>query len=73
MNSELDTEVIPTPLEDEGVAIFYDAPRAISSADHAHPLAERGWLALAHTTLEGLPDVLLLEKHGKHRLIVTTL
>lgn len=69
MNSELNSELIPVPLEDEGVAVFYHAPRAINAAEHAHPLAERGWQALAHTTLEGVPDVLLLEKHGKHRLI----
>ena len=57
------------PLEDEGIAVFYDAPRAITADEHAHPLAERGWMALAHTTLEGVPDVLLLEKNAKRRLI----
>ena len=59
----------PVALEDEGIAIHYAQPRALDASEHEHPLAERGWLALAHTTLEGTPDVLLLEKHGKFRLI----
>ncbi len=59
----------PVALEDEGIAIHYAQPRALDALEHEHPLAERGWLALAHTTLEGTPDVLLLEKHGKFRLI----
>ena len=59
----------PVALEDEGIAIHYAQPRLLETFEQSHPLAERGWMALAHTTLEGTPDVLLLEKHGKFRLI----
>ncbi len=65
----METDLKNVALEDEGTAVFYNAPRVLTPAEHAHPLAEKNWLVLAHTTLEGVPDVLLLEKHGKFRLI----
>jgi len=58
--------------EDDEPAEGYERlpePRALSAAERSHPLAESGWLAVAHTTMDGAVDSLLIEKGGRHRLI----
>lgn len=50
-------------------ATRYEAPRAPTPAERSHPLAESGWQAVAHTTLDGEVDTLMLEKAGRHRLV----
>ncbi len=57
----------PTP--EDGAAVTYPQPRDLSSDERRHPLAESGWTAVAHTTLDGAVDSLLIHKHGKHRLL----
>jgi hypothetical protein len=61
------TELEASAVEDGTVR--YALPRALTPLEHAHPLAESGWKALGHTTLDGEADTLLLEKNGKHRVV----
>jgi hypothetical protein len=49
--------------------ITYPKPRELEPHERKHPLAESGWHALAHTTLDGETDSLLITKHAKHRLL----
>ncbi len=50
-------------------AVIYPKPRDLTVEERKHPLAESGWCAQAHTTLEGRPDSLLIFKRGKHRVL----
>jgi hypothetical protein len=69
MNSSFDDLVAPTiPIEDDA-ALLYAAPRPLTPVERKHPLAESGWHAIGHTTLEGQVDTLLIAKHGHHRLL----
>ena len=67
--TELETpqDAITAPLEDG--TVFYDTGRDPTPIEHAHPLAESGWKAVAHTTLDGAMDTLLIQKNNKHRVI----
>jgi hypothetical protein len=49
--------------------VMYPKPRDLEPLERKHPLAESGWHALAHTTLDGETDSLLITKHGKYRLL----
>lgn len=66
--AELETPELNEPSLEDGT-VFYEEPRALTPLEHAHPLAESGWKAVAHTTLDGLEDTLLIQKNGKHRVI----
>jgi hypothetical protein len=65
MTSSSDNLVPP----DDDAAVIYPQARELTAVERKHPLAESGWMALAHTTLEGQPDSLLIHKNGKHRLL----
>jgi hypothetical protein len=58
----------PTDLTEE-TAVTYASPRDLTVQERKHPLAESGWHAVAHTTLDGEMDSLLIAKNGKHRLL----
>jgi hypothetical protein len=60
--------MIPQP-ELENDTVRYPSPRDLTQHEHAHPLAESGWKAVAHTTLDGEVDTLMIAKNGKHRVI----
>jgi hypothetical protein len=57
------------PFQTDEAAVTYAQPRDLTPQERKHPLAESGWHVLAHTTMDGEVDSLLIEKHGKHRLL----
>jgi hypothetical protein len=65
---EIEADELETPTVEDGT-VRYAEPRALTPLEHTHPLAESGWKAVGHTTLDGQADTLLLEKNGKHRVI----
>ena len=69
MNSSFDDLVAPTIPTDDDAAVIYTVPRPLTSLERKHPLAESGWHAIGHTTLEGQVDTLLIKKGGHHRLL----
>ena len=57
---------VPYP---DNETIRYAGPRTLSPVEHVHPLAESGWQVVGHSVVDGTVDTILIEKHGKHRLI----